>query len=320
MDIRDIIRMLADNVSKTGFPVSVPLEAIYSWAKPLNIPRGKPTAIYTGALYQLIPYINSLVKRLEELEKSSAGGVALRLARVVSGVIDISRLVARPERSEVEWAEGVLTSIAKLLSKAGLDYGYVYEKDLYSGVLLYDLGLDDVFAAHAAKVYKGLKEEGVKNVITVDPHTTYILSKVYPKFVDGFDLEVNSYLEVLAEKGVTFASGTSKDSWVIHDPCFYARHMNIIDPPRRLLERAGYSVVEPKRTRRLTYCCGGPLESVSPTLSKRIAETRMKELAGYSNKIVTLCPICYANLSRVKPGGVVISDIATLLASRLQEG
>jgi Fe-S oxidoreductase len=310
--------MMAENVSKTGFPVPVPPESVYSWAKPLNIPRGKPTVIYTGALYQLVPYINSLVKTLEQLEKSSAGGVALRLARIVGRVVDLSKLVAKPERKDVEWAEEVLRSIARLLSSAGVDYGYVYEKDLYSGTLLYDLGLDDAFASHAARVYKELKSEGVRKVITVDPHTTHVLREAYPKYVDGFDIEVVSYLEILSEKGIEFKSGEG-GSWVIHDPCFYARYAGIVQQPRELLKLAGYTVVEPKRTRELTYCCGGPLESISPGLSRRIAEMRMKELASRSKNVVTLCPICYANLSRVKPEEVVVSDIALLLASRLAQ-
>lgn len=316
MDVREILRLMAENVSRTGFPIPVPREAVYSWAEPLKLPRGRPTALYTGALYQLIPYINSLVRALERLEKSSAGGLALRLARSVGRIVDLSKLAARPDRREVEWAEGVLRSIARLLSSAGVDYGYVYERDIYSGVLLYDMGLDDVFAEHAARVYRELKAEGVERVITIDPHTNNVLREAYPKYVDGFDLEVVNYLELLAEKGVGFSGGEAGE-WVIHDPCFYARYAGIIEQPRKLLRTAGYKVLEPKRSGRMTYCCGGPLESVSPGLARRIAETRMKELTSKSRNIVTLCPICYANLGRVKPEGVVIRDIAELLASRL---
>lgn len=316
MDIREILRMLAENVSKTGFPVPIPREAVYSWAVPLNIPRGKPIAIYTGALYQLIPYINSLVKRLEDLEKRSTGAVALRVARVIGKVVDLSKIVAKPDKKDVEWAERVLRSISRLLSAAGVDYGYVYEHDLYSGTLLYDLGLDDALANHAQRVYNSLKNAGVEKVITLDPHTTHVLREAYPRYIDGFDIDVVNYLELLSRGDMEFRDGNG-EKWVIHDPCFYARHLGIIEQPRKVLRLSKTSVVEPKRTRKLTYCCGGPLESISPGLSRKIAETRMKELTSHSSNIITLCPICYANLNRVKPNSVIIKDIAELLASKL---
>ena len=46
------------------------------------------------------------------------------------------------------------------------------------------------------------KKNGVEKIITVDPHTTHTLRTVFPEFVKGFDIEVKSYLEVLAESGM----------------------------------------------------------------------------------------------------------------------
>src|ERR1019366_7846957 len=78
-----------------------------------------------------------------------------------------------------------------------------------------------------------LRKHGVREVITVDPHTTTMLRTVYPKLVDGYDVHVRSYLEVLAERGLPVGvplSGTV----AIHDSCVYARYEGIVDEPRRL--------------------------------------------------------------------------------------
>ncbi len=313
--VREVLELIVENVRRTGFPVPVRREDIYSWAEGLGIPRSGGYMLYTGALYQLVPYINSLVKWLEGLEgRRVTGRIALGIARRVSGAVDFSKII-RPRREEVEYSRRVLRSIALLLKRAGIGYGYLYEGDGYSGVLLYDMGFVDGFAEHARRVYRGLKERGVKRIITVDPHTTYALRRLYPEYVEGYDIEVYNYLELLAEKGI--GSGRGGGEVVIHDPCYYARYEDVLEQPRKLLREAGYRVLEPRRSGRMTYCCGGPVEALSPRLAERIAETRLRELLGYSKRVVTLCPICYANLSRVARGEAVVSDIAVYLSESL---
>ena len=63
-----------------------------------------------------------------------------------------------------------------------MDFFYHPEMDFYSGILLYDLGDQEGFAAHARFVARTLKLHGVKKIITVDPHTTYALKELYPKY------------------------------------------------------------------------------------------------------------------------------------------
>ena len=317
VDVKLILSLLADNVERTGYPVPIDPRRIYSWAEPLKLPRRGRTVLYTGALYQLVPYINSLVRHLESLERRKGGGLALKLAKTVSRVVDLGKIVAKADPGEVSTVEKVLKSIANLLSAAGVKYGYLYENDLYSGVLLYDMGLDEAFRRHAGKVAEALKRSGASLVITVDPHTTHVLRKVFPEYVEGFEFEVKSYLEVLAEKGgrlpVKAPSEPGYDV-VLHDPCFYARHEGVIEQPRRLLALAGLNVKDPAKSGRMTYCCGGPVEAISPSLSKRIAETRLDELRAVGGRIVTMCPICYANLRRA---GGEVEDIALHLSRRL---
>ncbi len=319
VSIRQLVELITSNIESTGFPIPIPKEAVYEWAIPLKLPRGKERVLYTGALYQLIPYINSLVKYLETLEeKSTLTSVAFRAAKVLTKVSIFRKIALKADSREVEEVNKILRSIATLLRKNNIDYGYLYEYDMYSGILLYDIGLDDIFAKHAVKVSRTFKELGVKEVITIDPHTTYALRQLYPRYVDNFDINVVNYLEVLSsveELKTRHHDGPAR--YVIHDPCYYTRFENIIKEPREILAKSGLQVVEPRRTRELTYCCGGPIESIFPTLASAIAEARVKELKNYSTQIVTLCPICFANLSRVsRKLGVSVRDIAVLLGER----
>jgi len=311
LDVATVLRMLAEQVEETGLPVPVPERVVWEWSEGLGLPRRGEALLFTGALYQLVPYIEEAVRQLERLEESRRAGRLLGVARRLGGS-RLARLVLRPPRERVEWSRSVLRSIVGLLRGAGVEVAYDPGLDAYSGILLYDMGLDDAFRMHAERVARKLVDSGARLIITVDPHTTHALRTVYPRILPWFDLEVKSYLEVLDEKGYKPKPGPGADV-TIHDPCLYARREGVIEQPRRLLAAAGYRVVEARRSRRMTYCCGGPLESIAPRLSRAIAERRLRELAEASRTVVTMCPICYSNLSRAGGGEARIVDIALLL-------
>lgn len=317
LDPLQVVRLIEDNMRRYGLPIPAPREAIYSWAKPLGLPSKGPVMLYTGALYQLTPYIASTVEQLSSLEGSRISGIALRLSGILSS-LGVTGVIVRPKDEIASTVERVLRAIVGMLKSTGVEVAYPYEDDMYSGVLLYDLGLDDLFKEHAIRVFKALKSRGAELLITVDPHTTHIMRSVYPKYVEGYDLKVKSYLEVLAERGFK-PPRVAGGRVVIHDPCLYARFENVLEQPRRLLRDSGFEVLEPRRSGRLTYCCGGPIEGLTPRMAKMIARVRLSELKERHNRIVTLCPICYSNLRAVAEGDVEIVDIALLLGGELLE-
>jgi Fe-S oxidoreductase len=179
---------------------------------------------------------------------------------------------------------------------------------------VYDEGMDDNFGIHAQRVYDIFKKNGVKCVITVDPHTTNILRDAYPKFVKDFDIEVTSYLEVLASKELSPINEQNGEK-VIHDSCIYARYEGTVQQPRDLLMNTGVSVNEPELSGRATYCCGGPIESLFPSKAHEIAENRVKQLMEKGEDIVTMCPICEVNLRKAANGRCKVNDISETLSA-----
>jgi len=310
LDVKSVLRMLAEQVEETGLPVPAPERVVWEWAEGLGLPEDGEVLLFTGALYQLVPYIEEAVRQLERLESSRGAGRLLGVAGRLGGS-RLARLVLRPPRERVEWSRRVLRSIVRLLRDAGYRVAYNPRVDAYSGILLYDMGLDSAFRRHAERVARKIMDSGARLVVTVDPHTTHALRTVYPEVLPWFRVEVKSYLELLDEAGYTAPGG--QGDVTIHDPCLYARQEGVLEQPRRLLSRAGYRVVEARRSGRMTYCCGGPLESLAPRLSRRIAEARLAELVEASRRVVTMCPICYSNLSRANKGQAELVDVALLL-------
>jgi len=100
---------------------------------------------------------------------------------------------------------------------------------------------------------------------------------------------------------------------VLHDSCVFARHEGAVEEPRMLLGRAGVTVLEPLNSRRHTWCCGGPAESLYPDKALAIARERVHQLRSVCDQCVTMCPLCLVNLKKAADGTVSFRDISEVL-------
>lgn len=330
----EVIGILADNLRLRRSVLPIPKRQVSGWARVLGLPRGGETVLYTGMMYQLVPYIEGLVRAEKRLGESPLAQLAW-LARKLNRLVNVSAFFVRPAAAERRRYEQILVDAVSLLRAAGVQFGYAYEADLYSGALAYDLGLDEVVEEHAQRVYKALKGTGAKTVITLDPHTTHMLRSVYPKLIPSFDLTVKNYLEVLAERvssaGLELfrshlvrshlfsANSAGENGWgpVLHDPCVFARYEGIVEAPRRLLEAADLPVREPEKSGRFTWCCGGPAESLYPDKAAANARKRLEQLEAISSRVITMCPLCLVNLAGAASSGVTVEDISAYLRDAL---
>ncbi|MCF7811085.1 (Fe-S)-binding protein [bacterium] len=310
--IKHVLGILVDNLRIRESVMPLSRRRSIGWAKGLNIPKGGKTVIYTGLMYQLMPSIIAMEKMTSKFADSWISNF-YGLGRAINKVISITPFMTWTDAAEKEIFDRILRNIAKLLQVADVDFGYLYEEELYAGALVHDEGINDVFEAHTHKVYKRLKKHNIEKVITVDPHTTDMLKSVYPKIIKDYQLEVKSYLEVLAESNLHPVKRIEQDI-VIHDSCVYARYEGIIDQPRQLLENAGAKIIEPLNTKKMTYCCGGPVESLFPIKARTIADNRIEQLASVGKNSVTMCPICFINLkTAAEKNDFSVKDISDYL-------
>ena len=311
----DVIGILGDNLRLRKSVLPVPAKVATKWTEGLGLPRGGETVLYTGMMYQLIPYIEGLVKAVSKMGDSWMAQFT-SLGRTANRFVNVSAFMARPSAEERARYDRVPINVVHLLRKAGVEFGALYEDDLYSGALAYDLGLDEVVVEHAKKVHAAFRKHGVKTVITIDPHTTTMLRSVYPKILKGYDVEVRSYLEVRAEKGLAGNGHPARQlggEVVLHDSCVFARYEGVVDEPRELLAAAGVTVRDPENTGRQTWCCGGPVESLYPAKAAANAEKRVAQLREAGTDAVTMCPMCYVNLSNAAGETMCFKDISEYL-------
>ncbi|MCS7129981.1 MAG: (Fe-S)-binding protein [Archaeoglobaceae archaeon] len=293
-----MLKFFAKNVAKTGNPLGIENARINRWWKEEQIKRRGEWLFFTGMLYQLTPYIEPLLKYIERLENSKFQEV-LRMANF-SRSLSAFLLSSITPRKSLEETNKILSNIYFILNSS-IDVFYIPEIDTYSGILMYEFGDHDNFAMHARSVIEKLEEHGVRRIVTVDPHTTYALKNVYPKFLE-VNFEVKSYIELLDPKKLS-----RSEEYVIHDPCYYGRYLQLSEVVREKLKKAGINYEEIRNSGKLTNCCGGPIEALAPKISKSIAEIRVNELGR--SKIITMCPICLANLRRVKSNALDLSEV-----------
>ena len=208
-------------------------------------------------------------------------------------------------RKEKKKYDAILGDIVAILARSGVDFFYDPSLDDYSGVLLYDLGDQDSFVRHAAYVAAKLKDNGIKKLITVDPHTTYAVKVLFPKYT-GISFEVRTYFECL---NLTCTNGLREIT--LHDPCFYGRYLELSDVPAKVLAKMNITCTPLLSSGLHTNCCGGPAESLSPKLSREVGERRIRELSAGDAPIVAMCPICLGNLRKA---GARVEDLSTVLA------
>jgi Fe-S oxidoreductase len=82
-----------------------------------------------------------------------------------------------------------------------------------------------------------------------------------------------------------------------HDPCHLGRLNKGYDPPRESIRMLGAELVEMKRSRDNSYCCGaggGRIWMPDPTDKQKPSENRMREAAQIDglNVFVVNCPKC----------------------------
>lgn len=299
-----IIDVIAANVRKTRNPFGIPKWVLNTWWKKTGVPAKGEALLFTGMMYQFVPFIEKSTAYLSRFEDTKWADY-LRFARYVPPTLSGLGLAAITPRQEVKKFNRILVDIVDILSRSKVDFFYDPELDDYSGVLLYDLGDQETFVDHARYVASKLKSRGIKKLITVDPHTTYALKVLFPHYT-GESFEVQAYFERL-----NLVSKNGGGHITLHDPCFYGRYLELADVPAQVLAKMNITCTPVLHSGRFTNCCGGPAESISPSLSKEVGRRRIQELSENEVPIVAMCPICLGNLRKA---GASVEDLSSVLA------
>jgi Fe-S oxidoreductase len=217
-----------------------------------------------------------------------------------------------------ERARASAVATARLLQSAGVEFAILGPREACTGDPARRMGNEYVFQAFAEQNVETLNGAGVTRILTSCPHCFNTLSSEYPDFGGRYEVVHHSeYLAELLREG-RISPARSEQRITYHDSCYLARHNDVLEAPRKLVEAVGQPV-EMARSGRNTFCCGaGGAHMWMEERGRPINEERVREAAETgAETLAVACPYCTVMLDdgvRTSGRDLRVADVATLLA------
>jgi heterodisulfide reductase subunit D len=219
----------------------------------------------------------------------------------------------------------VAQSLVRILKKAGLGVAYLGEEEWCCGIP--ELWNGNLATAEflMTENAKRMEAAGAKIILTSCPDCYNVFHKHYPRLLGKQPFRVfhvtEFLLHLLKEGRITFQEEIKKRV-TYHDPCRLGREAGIFEPPREILKKIpGIQLVEMRRNREHSWCCGGGgvVNLIYPKMSIKIAKRRVREAVETgAEMIVTCCPLCYRQFyNRAWERGLELTEWLVLVAAAM---
>jgi Fe-S oxidoreductase len=224
----------------------------------------------------------------------------------------------------------VAKATARILEKAGVNFGILGEKESCCGESIRKAGNEDAFKTLARENIKAFIDHGVKRILVASPHCYHTFKNEYSEFMMKLEVvHITEYLEELVAQGRLELSGAFDKKVAYHDPCYLGRHNGLFDPPREILKMLpGLDLVELPDSRENSLCCGGGGGRIWMDTAKeeRFGEIRVAQAKEVgADVLVTSCPYCISNLEESRLGlpdddPLEIKDLIEVVLESLEGG
>jgi Fe-S oxidoreductase len=221
-----------------------------------------------------------------------------------------------------ERARASVVSTAKLLRSAGFDLAILGPRESCTGDPARRMGNEYLFQTLAEQNVATMNEAGVTEIVASCPHCFNTLANEYPDFGGRYNVRHHSELlaELVRDGRLTPHRGATEVTY--HDSCYLARHNDVLEAPRELVERIGRPL-EMARSGRRTFCCGaGGAHMWMEERASPINEERVREAAATgADTLAVACPFCTLMLddgARQTGSELRVADVATLLAESIE--
>jgi len=220
-------------------------------------------------------------------------------------------------------SQSITLAIAKGLSMAQVDFGILGPIEKDSGHQVRRMGEEGLFQLLKEQNQKTFETIKFQRIITADPHSFNTLKNDYDLKVEVYHY-TQYFLELLKGGRLSLKGMPKEGRYTYHDPCYLGRHNGIYEEPREILEKfLGIKLLEMKRSRDRSFCCGGADVGLWHEVreEERMAQKRIKmALEVGADYIITACPFCLMHLEdAIKTHGlegkIQVVDLMELIIS-----
>lgn len=225
-----------------------------------------------------------------------------------------------------ERAKKITRAFVKILNNIGIDFAVLGSEENCTGDPAKRAGNEFAFQMAAAVNIETLNAYNIKKIVTTCPHCFNTLKNEYPSLGGNYDvIHHTTFLQSLIDCGKLKIENSSitQEKITYHDPCYLGRANGIYTAPRALIETLKADLIEMKRCKSQSFCCGAGGAQLFKESEKGFAEinaVRAKEAIETGAKIVTTgCPFCQTMLRdgmahHGKQDKIRILDLAELIA------
>jgi len=218
----------------------------------------------------------------------------------------------------------IAKAMAQVLTKMGMSFATLGAEEWCCGDHMLRLGEKGLFEELAQHNLSMFKQFNAQKILTLSPHCYNTFKNDQPYKEAG--LNVQHYTQFLSDaivQGKLKLGKPVKRKVAYHDPCFLGKRNDVYDAPRQVLKSIdGLELVEMRRTKQSSFCCGGGAgrvwtEEAQP--EKRPCVSRVKEALELGvDTIAVACPFCVTTLEdAVKvldvESKIVVKDVLELV-------
>jgi len=226
-------------------------------------------------------------------------------------------------------AKKITRAFVKLLNKANVNFAVLGTEESSSGDAAKRAGNEFLFQMQAITNIEVMNMYEVKKIVTCCPHSYNTIKNEYPGLGGKYEVfHHTEFLQQLLKDGKLKISGdTFKGKKVtFHDPCYLGRANEVYEAPRELISELGVDLVEMKRHKINSLCCGAggaQMFKEPENGTKDINVLRTEDAIETTAEIIaTGCPFCNTMMTdgvkaKEKEGKIEVLDVAELLAKSL---
>ncbi len=225
--------------------------------------------------------------------------------------------------------QDVARAMKKILETSQVSWG-VLERETCCGEPARRAGNEYLYLELSEKVIDVFRDEKAKNIVTCCPHCSRMLDVDYRQNTSYQELGIRvlHHSELIDELMPDLGIRPERETVTYHDPCYLARGRGVVRQPRAVIEACGGDVVEMRRNREHTFCCGAGgaqlfiADDKAELPGGRVNHKRFDEIIETGARTVAVaCPYCPIMLNDAAQHAhredIQVVDIAELVASRI---